>query len=50
MRWYCYLEDRLRFPFEARCIFAKVVFNRSAKVKPSASSARQVQMRAAPAS
>ena len=25
MGWYYYLENRLRFPFEARCIVAKVV-------------------------
>ena len=25
MGWYYYLEDRLRFPFEARCIVAKVI-------------------------
>ena len=25
MGWYYYLEDRLRFPFQARCIAANVV-------------------------
>ena len=25
MGWYYYLEDRLRFPFQARCVAAKVV-------------------------
>ena len=49
MGWYYYLEDRLRFPFEARCIVAKVI-SRSAKVKPSASSAWYPKMRAAPTS
>jgi hypothetical protein len=25
MGWYCYLENKLRFPFQARCIVSKVV-------------------------
>lgn len=25
MGWYCYLEDKLQFPFMAKCIVAKVV-------------------------
>lgn len=25
MGWYCYLDDRIRFPFQAKCIKAKIV-------------------------
>lgn len=25
MGWYCYLDDKIRFPFQARCIAPKVV-------------------------
>ena len=25
MGWYCYLDDKIGFPFQARCIAAKVV-------------------------
>jgi hypothetical protein len=25
MGWYCYLENKIRFPFQAKCIVAKVV-------------------------
>jgi hypothetical protein len=25
MGWYCYLENKLRFPFQAKCIASKVV-------------------------
>ena len=25
MGWYCYLDDKIRFPFQARCIATKVV-------------------------
>ena len=25
MGWYCYLEDKIRFPFQAKCIAANIV-------------------------
>jgi hypothetical protein len=25
MGWYCYLDDKIRFPFQAKCIAAKLV-------------------------
>ena len=25
MGWYCYLEDKIRFPFQAKCIVSQVV-------------------------
>jgi hypothetical protein len=25
MGWYCYLDDKIRFPFQAKCVAAKIV-------------------------
>ena len=47
MGWYYYLENQLRFPFQARCITAKS-FRLSAKVKPSRSFAWRPKKLAAP--
>jgi calcium binding protein len=49
MGWYYYLENQLQFPFEARCIVAKIV-HRSVKVKPSTSLAWRRKMPAPPTS
>lgn len=47
MGWYYYLDDKIRFPFQAKCIAAKVV-HRSGRKKPSKSSAWHLKMPALP--
>jgi hypothetical protein len=47
MGWYYYLEDKIRFPFQAKCIVAKAVSPRS-KEKLSKSRAWLQKMLAPP--
>jgi hypothetical protein len=47
MGWHCYLDDTIRFPFQAKCIAAKIV-SPLMKGKPSKSNEWHLKMLAPP--
>jgi hypothetical protein len=47
MGWHCYLDDKIRFPFQAKCIAAKIV-SPLRKGRPSKSNVGHLKMPAPP--